>query len=91
MRMPSSPYRLLQLETHKSTSTPSTHRLSLLASDDASAEVCNRDKAAVTVGVFFASAVWRLMRLAQNANCWILPSVFLLVGGVRFSWLVASS
>lgn len=66
--MPSSWYRLLQLDTHKSTSTPSTHRLSLFASGGASAAACKSDRAAPTVGACFASAVWELIRLAQNAT-----------------------
>lgn len=91
MRMPSSWYRLLQLETHRSTSTPSTHRLSLLARGDASAEACNRDRAAETVGSCFASAVWREMRLAQNASCCssklqsvLAEVVWILRGGASF-------
>lgn len=88
--MSSSWYRLLQFETHKSTSTPSRHRVSLLASGDASADACRSDRAAVTVNACFASAVWAEIRPAQNASlcrlCSLSVAVGCFSGGTAAAW-----
>ncbi len=67
--IPSSWYRLLQFDTHRSTSTPSTHRPSRLARADPPDAPSTNPRASWAVSGVLASQVCLEMQLAQCINC----------------------